>query len=190
VSFDCVLFPALAERIRLGLPIRILGLDPATRFGWAWNDGIHRVQGAWHLKSADKPAELNWLLRKTIGKLGVDVLAFEDAAGGTKYWQTALFHAELRAIIKLVAQAVGVPTVAVNPNTLKKWATGHGRAGKPEMIRKCKTILHVDTDDDNIADACFVEDYARQYLKHPELFPEKKPKPKKQRRKSPQVMMF
>jgi|GEM_PF-5559580 len=45
-----------------------------------------------------------------------------------------------------------------NPTALKKFATGNGRAKKPQMIRAAATLLGVNTTDDNIADACFVLD--------------------------------
>jgi crossover junction endodeoxyribonuclease RuvC len=46
-----------------------------------------------------------------------------------------------------------VPWIVVNPSQLKKFATGAGNAPKPDMIVAAKTLMGLETEDDNIADA-------------------------------------
>jgi len=49
-----------------------------------------------------------------------------------------------------------VPWMVVNPSQLKKFATGYGNAPKPDMIVAAKTLMKLDTDDDNVADAALL----------------------------------
>ena len=54
----------------------------------------------------------------------------------------------------------GIEHVAVHSATLKKWATGKGNAGKPEMVKAAKKRgLLSDSGDDNEADAYLVYRY-------------------------------
>ena len=118
---------------------------------------------------------------------GIDLIAYEDAGFAAKGQQrTAAFHSELRGAIKAVAAELNVPTLAVNPMTLKKFATGYGHAKKVQMIAACKTILGIDTRDDNEADALWILTYARAYK--PEWAPQKKRK-RRSAKKEPQTRM-
>jgi Holliday junction resolvasome RuvABC endonuclease subunit len=49
-----------------------------------------------------------------------------------------------------------IPWFVVNPSQLKKFATGFGNAKKPDMIVAAKTLMNLDTDDDNVADAALL----------------------------------
>lgn len=52
----------------------------------------------------------------------------------------------------------------VNVATLKKWATGNGRADKAAMVRACEISYHYSPPDDNAADACHLYYYyCRKY---------------------------
>ena len=52
----------------------------------------------------------------------------------------------------------------INVATLKKWATGNGRADKAAMIRACEISYHYNPPDDNAADACHLYYYyCRKY---------------------------
>jgi len=147
----------------------ILALDPANRTGWAYvGAGGLRLYGAWNIaKPGDSHpgARLRRFsegLAEFLQKFPADVIACEDAHFGTVNHETAAMHAELRGLIKLAAVTVGAEYVAYKPSTIKKFATGYGRAKKPQMIRAAKTVLGVDTDDDNIADALFILELARR----------------------------
>lgn len=71
-------------------------------------------------------------------------------------------HAELRAVLKLVAKELGdIRVVSVAPTTLKVFATGSGRAKKPDMIRTARRQLGYGGVDDNEADALWVLEWAR-----------------------------
>ena len=166
---------------------RILAIDPATRTGWAWGDGTRTVYGVWELPVELRFAVLRKGIEDTAWTRGIDLIAYEDAGFAAKYQRrTAAFHSELRGVIKAVATEMHVPTLAVNPMTLKKFATGYGHAKKPQMIAACKTILKIDTDDGDEADALWILTYARAYK--PEWAPQKKRK-RRSAKKEPQTRM-
>lgn len=68
--------------------------------------------------------------------------------------------AELRGILLEVCDELDLPEPEfVNPATLKKFATGDGRATKEQMIRACREKYRYDATDDNAADACHLYHY-------------------------------
>jgi Holliday junction resolvasome RuvABC endonuclease subunit len=172
--------------------MKIIGLDPAARCGFAHSDG-HR--GVWELTlaSGEHPGarlrRLRTWLYKAKREWGIDLIAYEDAQLGSHDFRTQGLHAELRGLIKLVADEMGeVPLVAVNPITLKVFATGHGKAKKPDMIRAAETFLGIITTDDNVADALWVLEFAKN-PKRRELSASPKPKRKGKSRKEKQLKL-
>lgn len=148
--------------------MKILALDPAAKCGWAWTDGCRLKYDVWSLQAGtdSHPGRRLEVLREKLyaayRDLGFDRLAYEDAQLGSHNFTTQGLHAELRGIIKLVASELEVETVAVNPATLKSFACGNGRAKKHDMIRAAQVQLGIVTSDDNVADALFVLEYAKQ----------------------------
>lgn len=145
----------------------ILALDPANVTGAALSNGTQTVYCRWELVEPHKPNEHRLLVlynrvRQAIEDNGVELIAFEEASFGSINPDVQAKHNELRGIIKLAAAEAGVKTVGYHPTTIKKFATGDGRAGKPQMIRAAETLLGLDTDDDNIADAAFILAMAQQ----------------------------
>lgn len=64
-------------------------------------------------------------------------------------------HAGYFAILDLIEDALELRQLPhVMPKSLKKFATGDGKADKSRMIRTAQTLYGVDTTDDNVADAC------------------------------------
>jgi Holliday junction resolvasome RuvABC endonuclease subunit len=147
--------------------LNILALDPANKCGWAFSVGIHGGPPRYGvLNLTDRDRDRTMALHEWISDVheesGIDLIAVEDSCMGSNNYQTAARHSELRGIIRLAAAEVGARLITVHPTTLKKFATGSGRAKKPQMIRACKTLLGIETDDDNIADALFILEWARQ----------------------------
>ena len=152
--------------------MKILALDPAATTGFAWTDGDRREYGVWQITRPGMTEHPGARLERMRGhiyeayrKWGFERLAYEDAQQGSHNFTVQGMHAELRGVIKLVACELDVETVAINPTTLKSWATGNGRADKAQVIRAAKTLLDVTTDDDNVADALFVLELAKNPLK-------------------------
>lgn len=148
--------------------MRILALDPATRCGWAYTDGEQTVYGVWDLgisgseHAGKRLVRLRDRLLDLHERHGIDRIAYEAASFGSHNPNTQAFHNELAGIIRMVAADLGVPAVPYPIGTIKKFATGSGVAKKPQMVRACKTILGIETEDDNVADALFVLELAKQ----------------------------
>lgn len=68
--------------------------------------------------------------------------------------------AEFRGILYEVCDELDLPEpIFVNVATLKKWATGNGRADKAQMMCACTSRFHFKPSDDNVADACLIYYY-------------------------------
>lgn len=162
---------------------RILGLDPARLTGWAHSDG---TSGVWELSevgdsSGARLASLREHIARVAADKGIDVLAFEDAGFGsnnrTINRATQALHNELRGTIKECAHGLGAEPLPVNPASLKKFATGNGRAKKWQMMAAYQRFFGTKPIDDNHADARFVLEFARQQIKLPAIL-----KPAKKKR--------
>lgn len=72
---------------------------------------------------------------------------------------------EFRGILFEICDELDLPEPAfVNVATLKKWATGNGRATKIDMMEACKTRYGFNPHDDNVSDACHLfHYYVRKY---------------------------
>lgn len=146
-------------------PKCILALDPAKLTGWAYWDGKPAGHGTWDLSMEGPENRCSRLLMfvKTLAlHARIDMIAYEDATFGSHNPHVQSMHNELRGVIKLAASDLHVSAVAYQIGTIKKFATGNGRASKPQMIAAAKTLLGIETMDDNIADALFILELAKQ----------------------------
>ncbi len=139
----------------------ILALDLATRTGWAVvRDGRVVESG---VQTFDKRrGESNGVLflraRKWLSEFGYptrpDLIAYEQAhfRGGA----ATEICVGLQTRAQEVAAEWGVESAPVPTSTLKKWATGVGRAEKPAMIAWAAARIGRQPEDDNEADAIAV----------------------------------
>lgn len=152
--------------------MNILGLDPAAACGFAVS---REVFGVWQIvHTTDKhPGRRLERLRKRIyethREYRLDAIAMENAAMGANNFNTAAMHNELRGVVKLTAAELELPVILVNPTTLKKWLTGHGRAKKPDMIDAVRRQFGLAVTDHNIADAIAVMEFARSQFSNQEV---------------------
>lgn len=72
--------------------------------------------------------------------------------------------AEVRGLLRFLADSYGVPFVEIDPTTIKMFGTGKGNAGKPEMIANARERFGYDAFDDNAADALILWHLVHQYL--------------------------
>ena len=172
---------------------RIFAADPANRTGWAYRDGDNApLYGSWLIAKPGDTHPGDRLLRLRDGLLEffavhpAELVACEDSHFGARNHETAAMHAELRGVLKLLAREHGARYVAYKPNTIKKFATGYGLAKKPQMMAACKRLFGIDPIDDNVADALFILELARQD-KHVAAA---KPKTRRSRKRSPQGKLF
>lgn len=155
---------------------QILALDPAASTGFAHSDGW---RGAVLLTSPfdHRPGDrLNRFERWLIDALTAhktELIAAEDASFGSHNPSVQAGHNELKAIIHLVAASWQIDVKFFKPNTIKLFATGHGNAKKPDMIRACREKLGIVSDSDDEVDAIWILGLAQR----PDCWP--KPKPSK-----------
>ena len=136
----------------------ILALDMARVFGWAWvkPDGSS-MSGEVDLgKDRANSQRLRifeaWLVHELEGRKP-DLLAYEAPVVRGKY--PNFLGIQLEAIVLLVCEKMGVSYIATPPTTIKKHATGYGRAEKKDMIEAARKRWGVDVGnkEDNRADA-------------------------------------
>jgi len=65
-------------------------------------------------------------------------------------------------VIQLVAESHGLPFVSINPATLKKWATGSGKASKEDMATAIRATFGLSPATDGEVDALCVGWWATQ----------------------------
>jgi len=139
----------------------ILALDLATRTGWAIvQDG--RVIESGVQDFTKRRGESNGLLflraRKWLSDIVLthvpNLIAYEQAhfRGGA----ATEICVGLQTRAQEQAAACGIESAPVSSGRLKKWATGSGSAGKPEMIAWAASKLGRQPEDDNEADAVAV----------------------------------
>lgn len=141
------------------MELRILGIDPAAKCGFAHTSGKH---GVWLL--TEKPKEhpgmrLERFRRRLFiaqRELGIDVIGIEEASFGSHNPGIKAMHSELVGIAKLCASEWSIPIHTFTPSHLKKWLTGNGNAKKPQMIAAVNLQYGLMVTDDNIADAIAV----------------------------------
>jgi len=148
--------------------VKILTLDMATKTGWATN--IHgRRAGVieFALKRGESPgmrflrcrAWLNELHKLLSGKIGVIVYEQAHHRGGAATAVCVGLVTEVQAF----AAEHNIELMPVHTATLKKFATGNGRASKAEMIQAAREKSW-NVQDDNEADAVLLLEYALSEL--------------------------
>jgi len=154
----------------------LLALDPALKTGYALGENGKIIEsGVWDLtprKATKKqPAEHKYYrLEKLYWKLfeyedqntkPLDRIIFEGAAGFMRGKSAVESSHQFRAVILLWASLNDIPVTEVQPQDLKRWATGKGNADKDEM-KKTSRRYGYEGNDDNIADAILLLHFAME----------------------------
>lgn len=139
----------------------IIALDPATKFGVSsfTADGKHRESASISLKKyplrwGGFHDELSSFLKKynENGEV-VDLLVIEEPII-FRARSPNFISPQLCGIAFAIAETMKIPYITANNKTVKKWATGSGNAGKPEIMEEARRRAPgVDVKDDNQADA-------------------------------------
>ena len=78
----------------------------------------------------------------------------------SKHFIAARKLSEFRGILYLICAQLGLPEPKfINVSTVKKWATGDGKADKKKMIEYCIKRWNITPVDDNMADATHIFKY-------------------------------
>lgn len=126
--------------------MRVLGIDPATRTGFAILDNGDRLaSGTWDLSGATTEhgglrfVRLQEALRDTIALARPDLVAYEVVMGhGPGGVLTAHLYGALVGVLLLTCARLRVATLGVHVGTAKKLATGSGKATKAAMVRAAR----------------------------------------------------
>jgi len=147
--------------------MKILSLDLATLTGWATNiEGRRSGTIEFELKRGESPGmrflRLRAWLISIYGLLGeIDVISYEQAhhRGGHATACCVGLVTEVQAF----AAEKGIELMPVHTATLKKWATGSGRANKDDMVQAAKDRGWDPANHDE-ADAILLLEYAIEEL--------------------------
>ena len=143
----------------------LLCLDCATKTGWAlYIDGKLTESGVQDFKK--RRGESNGIMflkfRKWLADLCTlycpDIMVYEQAShrGGA----ATEICSNLTGRVQEIAADWEINCAHVRPSELKKFATGKGNAGKPEMMEAASMILGRNPIDDNEADAVLMGQWA------------------------------
>lgn len=158
--------------------MNILAVDLGTKTGFAYNRGAELSVGTWEL--ATKKEITAWgkmrltrrkdprvdRLCRNLADLGTfDVVIFEDVEF-IKYQKQAQLWASLRTALWQCADGILFECVPVT--TLKKFATGSGKATKEAMAKFLTGIDHKGRDD-NAVDAIWLWQWAKVNLTRTKL---------------------
>lgn len=140
---------------------QVLALDIATHTGYF---SLHEA-GVWNFTESKRRNDnkmhgaFRVMLMAFIHRYGIRRIVAEDVAVNRHFYDMRRL-AELRGILLEVCDELDLPEPEfVNPATLKKFATGDGRATKEQMIAACKNKYGIVPVDDNAADACHLYHY-------------------------------
>ncbi|WP_320888872.1 hypothetical protein [Bacteroides sp.] len=145
---------------------QVLALDLGARTGY------HSVResGTWNFTESKRRNDnkmhgaFRTMLISFIRCYGIRRIVFEDVVVNQHFFDFRRL-AELRGILFEICDTLDIPEPeAVNPSSLKKWATGNGKAGKTDMVQACIDKYRYTPIDDNAADACHLfHYYVRKY---------------------------
>ena len=158
--------------------MKILALDlSVTGTGWATNeDGEPHYSGIITHTKPKKGVYQHPMVRLNRIKEEVDRLSYDAklvVMEGYSYGNNQRAHqlAELGGLIRWHLWYLGIPYVEVAPTTLKKFATGTGKAKKPEVIASAIRRLGYERHDDNEADALWLLQMALHHYGLPGAVP-------------------
>lgn len=166
----------------------VLGIDLGSKLGFAVGEG-GRIIECGTIELSKRAAQFRcsnetalWkFLRDKIKARCVQTVAWENSVAamsgsamgvrkGAQFGmgRSLVVHAGLESIVRVAAETSGVRVLDPVPNnTLKKFATGSGRAEKPDMVRSANMTYGLDLKDSesDAADACHVCAWAMQQAK-------------------------
>lgn len=143
--------------------MNILALDLGTKTGWAlWGEAIESGVQAFDLKRGDSKGMRYIYFNQWLPVMGLHcgLVVYEQThqRGGAATEVAAGFATRVQEF----CAKENIEHATVHTGTLKKFATGKGNAGKPEMIAAARAKWPgAEIIDDNHADALWILEYAR-----------------------------
>lgn len=148
--------------------MKILALDPATKFGFAHSCG---PSGTWDLSvRRDESAGMRLIrlqgkLNEILRDVGIDLVVYEAARNSGPKMQGALvIQAMFQGVLISWCETNKIEYRGYSPSEIKKWATGKGNANKQAMLDSAKLKWPGKNMDDNEADALFLLELAQSTM--------------------------
>lgn len=144
----------------------ILGLDLASKVGWAHSNGnggvidLRNKEKDWGQMAVKFHSNLSFIIESDKPDRIISELPPNRLLGAARMILLGL-HWQARGI----AKSYGIPFSNVAVPTLKKWATGSGKADKKEMIRAACDLGWQQPIDDNHADAILICKWGEECFK-------------------------
>jgi len=138
----------------------LLAIDPGLTGGLAIFRGLDPLESIpYGLGKHSRYKHLHGLLNGLLRAHSVTHLAWEEPVMQGN--AGASINRQL-GVIQLVAESHGLPFVSINPATLKKWATGSGKASKEDMATAIRATFGLEPATDGEVDALCVGWWATQ----------------------------
>ena len=141
----------------------VLGLDPATRCGFAVAvDGEAVTSGVWNLKHKHdkRNGQIGLHLFQELHRIWEEYepeLCFYERVDFAVTTYAAMLHGGVKMVIQTWCEMHGIRYEGIPVATIKKFATGKGNADKAQMMAMAeKRWPEVELVDDNHADALWV----------------------------------
>ncbi|MFY1658554.1 hypothetical protein [Micromonospora sp. WMMD1274] len=144
---------------------RVVGLDLSiTATGIAWCDGTTYTITPKRDGDA-RLLEIESEVARAIDGRAIDLVVIEDLPINAKSAGiTGMVHGTIRTWLRRNA----IPYALLSPATLKKYATGKGNCGKPEMAVAAYKRFTREPADDNQVDALWLRHAGLDHLGHPD----------------------
>ena len=135
--------------------MRVLGVDPATKSGLVFIDGTEVYTSVLRNEHLKGIARVHWIRGKFEEYLdshdAIDCAYCEGYAYANKFTLATLI--EIGINLRLSLYERHIPCYICPPSVLKKWATGNGRAKKPEIATVVKARWGFESPSDDVIDA-------------------------------------
>jgi len=146
--------------------MKILAVDMATKSGWAINTNAGIISGTENMKKKTTESRGMVFIRfeawlEEMIKLHKPKLVVYERPHARGRAANEVLNGMLAFLVKL-CETHSIDYSDCPSTTLKKFATGRGSAGKPEMIAMCKSLYNIAPIDDNEADALHLLHWAKQ----------------------------
>lgn len=145
--------------------MRVLGIDPGLgRTGYAVVDGspgrltliaADRIDTVPQTEEAMRLVSLFEMVAGIVAGHAPDVVAVEQLFFSTNR-RTAMRVSEARGVIVCAVARAGVPVAEYTPTQVKQAVCGYGGADKRQVARMTQSLLALDTNRDDVSDACAV----------------------------------
>jgi crossover junction endodeoxyribonuclease RuvC len=149
----------------MGAIVKVIGIDPGlAKTGFAVVEPLQKGGRVCHCgiinTEPEHPLEerlstIYQELSSVLRRWRPDLMILEDVFVVKQFPMVAMKLGEVRGVIRLTAKNMGVPISEIKPTEVKSALTGSGRAGKEQIERVVRRLLHIEDKitSDHVSDA-------------------------------------